>query len=106
MTLNAIDWLAQDSDLIAIRAKTIEDPALEVPQSVQDATADALREAEEGDEAELTAALERRTAALDAWETAKRNYRWVNMAVIPALVLLAGVARWQMRKNKRASLKI
>ena len=37
--LNAIDWLAQDSDLIEIRAKNIEDPMLEVPQNVREAEA-------------------------------------------------------------------
>lgn len=104
--LNAIDWLAQDSDLIAIRAKTIEEPALEVPQSVQDATAEVLAAAEEGDETEARAAFERRTAALEAWEGRKRRYRWINMALIPAGVAVFGIIRWQMRQRKKASLKI
>lgn len=104
--LNAIDWLAQDSDLIAIRAKTIEEPALEVPQSVQDATAEVLAAAEEGDEAEARAAFERRTAALEAWESRKRRYRWMNMALIPAAVAAFGIVRWQMRQRKKASLRI
>src|SRR4029079_16323480 len=35
--LNSIDWLAQDGDLIEIRAKNVEDPMLEVPQVVKEA---------------------------------------------------------------------
>lgn len=104
--LNAVDWLAQDSDLIAIRAKTIEEPALEVPQSVQDATAEVLSAAEAGDEEEADAALERRSDALEAWESAKARYRWLNTVLIPVAVAIFGVVRWQMRKSKRASLKI
>ena len=50
LALNAIDWLAADSDLIAIRAKTIEEPALDIPDSVLAAEDTALAAAQEGDE--------------------------------------------------------
>jgi ABC-type uncharacterized transport system involved in gliding motility auxiliary subunit len=104
--LNAIDWLAQDSDLIAIRAKTIEEPQLEVPQSVRDATEAALTSAGEGDEAGMSEAIEQRTEALEAWDSRKARFRWFNTLLIPLAVELFGVIRWQMRQRKRATLKI
>jgi ABC-type uncharacterized transport system involved in gliding motility auxiliary subunit len=94
--LNAVDWLAQDSDLIAIRAKTIEEPPLEVPQSIQRAT---------GDREATNEALERRQAALESEKARKRWYQWGNTLGVPLVVVLAGLIRWQMRKNQRASLK-
>lgn len=103
--LNSVDWLAQDDDLIAIRAKSIEEPALEVPQSVTRATETALEHAEEGDEAGMQEALEERTAALDAWESRKSLYRWGNTILIPLAFAGFGVIRWQMRARKKASLK-
>lgn len=104
--LNAIDWLAQDSDLIAIRAKTIEEPQLEVPQSVRDATEAALTSAGEGDEEGMNEAIEQRTEALEAWDSRKSRFRWFNTLLIPLAVALFGVARWQMRQRRRATLKI
>lgn len=104
--LNAIDWLSQDSDLIAIRAKTIEEPQLEVPQSVSDATDEVLREAGEGDEDGAREALERRNEALASWDSRKSRFRWGNTIFIPILVGLFGVIRWQMRQRKKAALKI
>ncbi len=104
--LNAVDWLAQDHGLIEIRAKSIEEPALEVPQSVQEATAEAIEHAEAGDEAETQAALERRTAALEEWEGRKARYRWGNTLLIPLLFAVLGVGRWWFRASKRASLRV
>ena len=83
--LNAIDWLAAESDLIAIRAKNIEDPALEVPAGAQraqeemaEAEASAQEAAMEGNEEgvneaveEHSAAEERGKAALEAWDSAR-----------------------------------
>ncbi|MCX7808235.1 MAG: GldG family protein, partial [Deltaproteobacteria bacterium] len=74
--LNAIDWLAQDSDLIAIRAKSIEEPPLEVPQSIQEATRAALESAQAGDEEGVAEALERRKAALEAENARKLWYQY------------------------------
>jgi ABC-type uncharacterized transport system involved in gliding motility auxiliary subunit len=103
--LNSVDWLAQDEDLIAIRAKSIEEPALEVPQGVTAATEAALEDAERGDEAGMQEALEERTAALEAWESRKSMYRWGNTILIPLAFAGFGVIRWQMRARKKASLK-
>jgi ABC-type uncharacterized transport system involved in gliding motility auxiliary subunit len=103
--LNSVDWLAQDAALIAIRAKSIEEPALAVPQSVQDATAEAIEVAESGDEAATDAAMDRRTEALDAWESRKQRYRWGNTLLIPLGFAAFGVVRWRMRSNKKASLR-
>lgn len=103
--LNAIDWLAQDSDLIAIRAKTIEEPPLEVPQSIRDATQAVLESAQAGDEEATNEALQRRQAALESENARKRWYQWGNGLGIPILVVALGLVRWQMRKNARATLK-
>jgi ABC-type uncharacterized transport system involved in gliding motility auxiliary subunit len=103
--LNSVDWLAQDDALIAIRAKSIEEPALEVPQSVQQATDEALAEAESGDETGTQEALQRRTDALDAWESRKQRYRWGNTLLIPLGFAAFGVVRWRMRSNKKATLR-
>jgi ABC-type uncharacterized transport system involved in gliding motility auxiliary subunit len=105
-SLNSVDWLAQDSDLIAIRAKSIEEAALEVPQSVQEATAEALEDAQGGDEAGMQEALERRTAALDEWESRKATYRWGNTLLVPLVFALFGLVRWRMRANKKAQLRV
>ena len=104
--LNAVDWLAQDSDLIAVRAKTIEEPALDVPRAVTEAADDALEAAQGGDEAGAREAIERRQAALSAWEGRKSLYKWGNTLLIPLLVAAFGVVRWQMRQRKKATLKL
>jgi ABC-type uncharacterized transport system involved in gliding motility auxiliary subunit len=104
--LNAIDWLAQDSDLIAIRAKTIDEPALEVPRAVVEATEDVLSAAQQGDEAGAREAFERRREALAQWDRRKNIYRWGNTLLIPLLVAVFGIVRWQMRQRKKATLKL
>lgn len=106
LPLNAIDWLAQDSDLIAVRAKSIEEPALSVPRGVTEATEDALTAAQEGDESGAREAIERRQAAVRAWDRKKNLYRWGNTLLIPLAVALFGVIRWQWRQRRRASLKL
>ncbi len=103
--LNAVDWLAQDSDLIAIRAKTIEEAPLAVPQSIRDTTEEWLETRETGDEEATDEAAERRTAALDAESARKRWYQWGIGVGVPLFVVLLGVGRWQMRKSARANLK-
>ncbi len=104
--LNSVDWLAQDDGLIAIRAKSIEEPALDVPQSVQTATEEVLHEAQDQDEEGVQAALERRTAALEEWESRKALYRWGNTLLVPLAFAIFGLVRWRMRANKTASLKV
>ncbi|MGB8224231.1 MAG: Gldg family protein [Polyangiales bacterium] len=106
LALNAIDWLAADSDLIAIRAKTIEEPALDIPDSVLTAEDTALTAAEEGDEAGVASALSERKAAIESWDAKKRGYRWINTLGVPFLVVLFGLFRWRQRSNKKKTLKL
>ncbi len=106
LALNAVDWLAADSDLIAIRAKTIEEPALDIPDSVLAAEDSVLTAAEEGDEAGVEAALEERKAAIESWDSKKLAYRWLNTLGIPVIVALFGLFRWRQRSNKKKALKL
>ncbi len=106
LALNAIDWLAADSDLIAIRAKTVEEPALDIPDSVLTAEDTVLAAAEKGDKARVEDALEERKAAIESWEGKKLAYRWLNTLGIPFLVALFGLLRWRQRTNKKKTLKL
>jgi ABC-type uncharacterized transport system involved in gliding motility auxiliary subunit len=106
LALNAIDWLAADSDLIAIRAKTIEEPALDIPDSVLAAEGSALEAAEQGDEKAVESALEKRKAAIESWDAKKLAYRWLNTLGIPFLVALFGLFRWRQRTKKKETLKL
>jgi len=106
LALNAIDWLAADSDLIAIRAKTIEEPALDIPDSVLAAESSALDAAEQGDEKAVESALEKRKAAIESWDAKKLAYRWLNTLGIPFLVALFGLFRWRQRTKKKETLKL
>ncbi|HJL17630.1 MAG TPA: Gldg family protein [Sandaracinaceae bacterium LLY-WYZ-13_1] len=105
LALNAVDWLAADADLIAIRAKNIEEPALDVPQNLRQAQEEALAADQEGDDEGVEEALEQREAAMESWERKKWTYRVVLIGGVPLLILLFGVFRWQARKNKRANLQ-
>ena len=106
LALNAIDWLANDSDLIAIRAKTVEEPALDIPNSVLVAEDTVRAAAEEGDKAGVEGALEERKTAIESWETKKLAYRWLNTLGIPFFIALFGLLRWRQRTNKKQTLKL
>jgi ABC-type uncharacterized transport system involved in gliding motility auxiliary subunit len=106
LALNSIDWLAADSDLVAIRAKTIEEPALDIPDSVLAAEDSVLVAAEEGDEVALQSGLEERRAAIESWDAKKSSYRWLNTLGIPLLVALFGLFRWRRRSNKKKTLQL
>ena len=106
LALNAVDWLAADSDLIAIRAKTIEEPALDIPDSVLAAENTVLTAAEEGDEVGVKTALEERQAAIESWDVKKQAYRWANTMGIPFLVAMFGLFRWRRRGEKKKTLKL
>lgn len=106
LALNAIDWLAADSDLIAIRAKTMEEPALDIPDSVLAAEDTALAAAEKGDEQGVESALAERKAAIESWSAKKMAYRWLNTLGIPILVALFGLLRWRQRSRKKQTLKL
>jgi ABC-type uncharacterized transport system involved in gliding motility auxiliary subunit len=104
--LNGIDWLAQDSDLIEIRAKTVEDPALEVPQKVQEAEATIRNAVAEQDETKAKEAFEKRKAAMTAWDDKKALYRWGNTLAIPLGFALFGIARWRVRRARKARMTL
>ncbi len=106
LALNAVDWLAADSDLVAIRAKTIEEPALDIPDSVLAAESTVLAAAEQGDEAGVESALDERKSAIESWDAKKQAYRWLNTLGIPFLVALFGLVRWRQRSNKKKTLKL
>ena len=105
-TLNAIDWLANDSDLIAIRAKNVEDPTLEIPNTVKEAEAEAKEAYEEQDQMKFEAAIEQRKEAVAAWDGKKSAYRWGNTLALPGVFALFGVVRWRVRRAKKANLTL
>jgi ABC-type uncharacterized transport system involved in gliding motility auxiliary subunit len=104
--LNSIDWLAQEGDLIEIRAKNVEDPMLEIPQNVRQAE-DVIRTAvEKQDEASAKQAFEKRKEAMKAWDRRKNAYRWGNTLAIPGAFALLGIVRWRARLARKARLKL
>ncbi len=106
LALNAIDWLAQEDALIAIRAKNVEDPMIEVPASVKQAEDEARAAAKEGDQGATSAALQKRKEAVEDWDGKKARYRWLNITLMPLLLVMFGLIRWQLRQKKRASIKL
>jgi len=104
--LNGIDWLAQDSDLIEIRAKTVEDPALEVPLKVQEAEATIRDAVAAQDETKAKKAFETRKAAMTAWDDRKAHYRWGNTLAVPGVFALFGIGRWRLRRARKARLTL
>jgi ABC-type uncharacterized transport system involved in gliding motility auxiliary subunit len=106
LALNAVDWLAQDSDLIEIRAKSVEDPTLEVPQNVKSAEV-AIRQAiSEQDQDKADKAFKERKESMAAWDSKKAGYRWGNTLGLPLALALFGVVRWRVRKATRANIKL
>lgn len=103
LPLNAIDWLANDDDLIAIRAKNVDEPSLDIPQAVLEAQDQETEAVENRDVEGVIAARERASAALDAWESKKDAYRWANMVGIPVAFALFGFARLRARARKKSS---
>jgi ABC-type uncharacterized transport system involved in gliding motility auxiliary subunit len=104
LPLNAIDWLANDDDLIAVRAKTVDEPSLDIPQAVQQAMDEESEAVENRDVEGVMAAREQASTALDAWEAKKDGYRWANMLGIPVFFAGFGLIRWRLRQRKKAAL--
>jgi ABC-type uncharacterized transport system involved in gliding motility auxiliary subunit len=104
LPLNAIDWLANDDDLIAVRAKTVDEPSLDIPQAVQQAMDEESAAVENRDVEGVMAAREQAATALEAWEAKKSAYRWVNMLGIPVAFAAFGLVRWRLRQRKKAAL--
>jgi ABC-type uncharacterized transport system involved in gliding motility auxiliary subunit len=106
LALNAVDWLAQDSDLIEIRAKSVEDPSLEVPQNVKEAEATIREAIGEQNQDKADKAFKERKESMAAWDSKKTTYRWGNTLGLPLALALFGVIRWQVRKASRKNLKL
>jgi ABC-2 type transport system permease protein len=106
LPLNAIDWLAQEDALIAIRAKNVEEPMIEMPASIKQAEAEATTAAKAGDQSGTEAALQKRKDALDEWSGIKRRVRWLNVGLMPLLLIGFGLVRWQVRKSRRAKITL
>jgi ABC-type uncharacterized transport system involved in gliding motility auxiliary subunit len=106
LALNAIDWLAQDSDLIEIRAKSVEDPSLEVPQNVKQAEVAIRQAVGEQDQDKADKAFKERKESMAAWDAKKAGYRWGNTLGLPLALALFGVIRWRVRKAHRANMKL
>jgi len=104
--LNAIDWLAQEDQLIAVRAKSVDEPLIEVPATVKEAEAEITSAAKQGDEAGAQAALEKRKDALEDWDAKKSRTKLLNVILMPLLLLAFGLVRWQLRKKKRANISL
>jgi ABC-type uncharacterized transport system involved in gliding motility auxiliary subunit len=104
--LNAIDWLAQEDALIAVRAKNVEEPLIEIPSTVKEAEAEITKAAEQGDNATAQAALDKRKDALEDWDAKKTRAKLLNVVLVPLLFLIFGIARWQWRKLKRAKIAL
>lgn len=107
LALNAVDWLAQDADLIAVRAKSIDEPPIEAPELLQQAEAQASAEQarEEGDTEEVADANEELQAATEAWDRKKLWYQILLSGGVPVFVALAGLLWWWVRSNKRNNLQ-
>jgi hypothetical protein len=118
LALNSVDWLAQDADLIALRAKNIEDPELDVPRSLftigQEAiTAQARAEQADaqGDQEAATHETQASQRAIDrykerekAWNSKKSMYQWGIGLGLPLVVALAGLLWWWARNNRRMTM--
>ena len=134
LALNSIDWLAQESDLIEIRAKNIEDPRIEVPQNVlaaeeeqkeaavaaETAQMEGLQAQLQGDQqgaaqaqakiqdaaAKQEEAMRKEKAARDTWQSKKDWYKWGNILGTPAIFALFGFLRWRSRQSRRKNIKL
>ena len=104
--LNAVDWLAQEDELIAIRAKSVEEPLIEVPATLKEAEEEIKTATKERDESTANAALEKRKAALEDWDAKKAKIKWLNVTAVPLLFIAFGLVRWQIRKKKRANISL
>jgi len=103
-SLNAIDWLANDNDLIAIRSKTIDAPMLDSVQNLQSTVEHEEQTLNPRDRAAVERAQARIESMQAKYESKKSRYRWGMTAGLPMLVVAFGVVRWRLRKRKKASL--
>src|SRR5690606_38929355 len=102
LVLNAVDWLANDRALVAIRAKDVDEPRLHVPNDVLKAQQDINDAVAEDDQDAAVAASERGRAAIETWDAQKVGYRFGFALGLPLLVGLFGIYRWRRRKAVKA----
>ncbi len=107
LALNAVDWLAQDADLIAVRAKSIDEPPIEAPELIEQAEAQATAEQAraEGDAEQVEEADEQLQQATEKWDQKKLLYQVLLSAGVPLFVGLGGLIWWWVRSNKRNNLQ-
>ncbi|MCA9536588.1 MAG: GldG family protein [Myxococcales bacterium] len=104
--LNAVDWLAAEDDLIAIRTKTVAMPGLDQPAALRDAEQRAQAASEARDRDEFAEALEERQAAEDAYKRSQQITQWALTLGLPFLLALFGVIRWRQRIAKKNNIKL
>jgi ABC-2 type transport system permease protein len=102
LVLNAIDWLANDRALVAIRAKDVDEPRLDVPTDVLRAQEDIDAAVAENDRSAAVAANERGQAAIESWNAQKVTYRVGFALGLPLIVGLFGIYRWRRRRAVKA----
>lgn len=120
LSLNLLDWLGNESDLVAIRNKVIEDPPIEIPANLMASQEDliaAQQEAQEavfaGDQTALDdaqkraeSAIEKGKLAQEEWKAKTSRYQWLNTLGIPFLFGFFGIMRWRSRNKKKQNIKL
>ena len=104
LALNAVDWLAAEKDLVAIRAKSVDDPNLNSPTAVKVARDKQDAALQTGDQAAAIKAREQGESAIERWHARQGRFRWLNTLGLPIAVALFGVIRWRLRKRRRVTL--
>jgi len=88
LAVNALDWIAQEGDLIEIRAKSGPDLSLAVPQDVKEAEVTIRNAIKEQDQEKADKAFKQRKESMAAWDAKKNGYRWANTLGLPLLFAL------------------
>lgn len=119
LALNNIDWLAAESELVALRAKSVDDPPIAIPamlaaeeqfEEARDLAEDAVEEqdAEQLEEAQEQAedAQAAYQAAQEDFDSRKSMFKFANMLGIPLVFIIFGIIRWRMRQNQRENISL
>ncbi|MGH7163416.1 MAG: Gldg family protein, partial [Planctomycetota bacterium] len=100
LALNLVDWLTRSKDLIAMRAKKYNSRAL-IDKDFQTQMEAASKKLEEGKISESQFS-EEWDVARERQEIGRKRWRWLNILVPCAAVLLAGATAWSLRAAMRA----
>lgn len=119
LAMNNIDWLAAESELVALRSKTVDDPQIAIPeilaaeqeyQAAQTAGESAIEDQDQEALDEAQTAVEEAVAAYhsaeEEFDRRKLKYKLANMLGIPFGFALFGFIRWRMRNSRRKNLKL